>query len=149
MDSFPVTAQPSSPSFLADLSNVSRKLRTLFDARIKQEGLTLTRARLLLQLAREDGTTQRELAEMLEIEPPSVVTLIDALEKKGFLRREMVKEDRRSRRIFLTDKARHQTDQIQRYADQMSQQVLADITEADLAGAARVLQQLTRNIAAL
>lgn len=141
------TRPPS--AFLSELSKVNRKLRTMFDARVKQEGLTLTRARLLLHLSREEGITQRELAEILEIEQPSVVTLLDALEKTGFVTREMIKGDRRARSICLTEMARREIVKIQQHGDLLSEQVLADITEADIEVALRVLTQMSRNIAAV
>ena len=39
--------------FVDHLVKVNRKMRTLFDARVKELGLTLSRARLLLALAED------------------------------------------------------------------------------------------------
>ena len=45
-------------TFVDELSKANRKLRTLFDARVRTYGLTLSRARLLMHLAHADGATQ-------------------------------------------------------------------------------------------
>ncbi len=66
--------------FLEELSVTSRKLRTLFDAQVRARGLTLARARTLIHLSRKDGMTQTELAEILEVEGPTLVRLLDGLE---------------------------------------------------------------------
>ncbi|EBY6940156.1 MarR family transcriptional regulator, partial [Escherichia coli] len=94
------------------LAGVNRKMRTMFDARVREQGLTLSRARLLLLLAKGDGVTQRELAEALEIEQPSLVTLLDGLERQGLIVREPLETDRRANRVVLTPEARDETDRL-------------------------------------
>lgn len=120
----------------------------MFDARVKSQGLTLARARLLMHLAKEEGATQTELAQALEVEQPSMVTLIDALEKKGFVTRRAVTGDRRARGIFLTDGARREAETILEFANELREQVLMGVDENDLAVATRVLGQVARNIGA-
>lgn len=69
--------------FLTELSVAGRKLRTLFDALGRRQGLNLSRARLLLQLAPGNALTQSELAARLELAHPTLVRLLDGLEKQG------------------------------------------------------------------
>src|ERR687889_1952112 len=88
--------------FLEELSVTSRKLRTLFDARVRAKRLTLARARTLMNLARKDGMTQTELAEILEVEGPTLVRLLDGLEAQGLTERRPVAGDRRAKQIALT-----------------------------------------------
>ena len=45
------------------LASVNRKLRALFDARVKERGLTLSRARALFALSKRDGLNLRDLAD--------------------------------------------------------------------------------------
>jgi MarR family transcriptional regulator for hemolysin len=138
----------SRTAFVDELTKVNRKLRAMFDARVKTQGLTLARARLLMHLAKQEGTTQSELAELLQVEQPSMVGLIDAMEKKGFVTRRAVEGDRRSKGIFLTEAARAEADTILAYADELRQQVMVGIDETELEIATRVLKQVARNIGA-
>lgn len=138
----------SRTAFVDQLTKVNRKMRTLFDARVRSQGLTLARARLLMQLAKEEGATQSELAQVLEVEQPSMVSLIDALEKKGMVVRRAVEGDRRAKGIFLTDTARREADTILAYADELREQVLVGVDLEDLKVATRVLRQVARNIGA-
>ncbi|MDQ6436656.1 MarR family transcriptional regulator [Mesorhizobium sp. LHD-90] len=139
----------SRTAFVDELTKVNRKLRTMFDARVKSQGLTLARARLLMHLAKEEGATQSELAEALQVEQPSMVSLIDALEKKGFVVRRAVDGDRRAKGIFLTDVARRETDTILGYANELRQQVLGGVDGRDLETATRVLRRVALNIGAV
>lgn len=135
--------------FMDTMTKVNRKLRTLFDTRVREQGLTLSRARLLLLLAKEEATTQRELAEQLEIEQPSLVTLLDGLERQGLILRVPSPGDRRAKCVVLTDAARAETASVMSYVDELRSQLLTDIDADDLKVAQKVLTQVGRNIGAL
>ena len=93
---------PTKAAFSEELWKVSRKMRTAFDARVRAEGLTLARARALIFLGKKDCMTQTELADALEIEGPTLVPLLDGLEKQGLIERRPVDGDRRAKQIALT-----------------------------------------------
>jgi MarR family transcriptional regulator, transcriptional regulator for hemolysin len=135
--------------FVEELTTVNRKLRTLFDARARAHGLTFARARLLLYLSKMEGCTQKELADVLEVEQPSVVNMIDALEESGLLERRAVEGDRRAKQLVLTDAARIQAKDVIGFAEEMRRQVLDGVDEADLLAATRVLRVITNNVGAL
>ena len=88
------------------LHDVARLLRTTYDRRIKELGLTRSQWWVLTHLFRNDGITQSELAEWLEIERPTLGRLLDRLEDNGWVRREADSQDRRAKRVFLTDEVR-------------------------------------------
>jgi MarR family transcriptional regulator, transcriptional regulator for hemolysin len=85
------------------LNDVARLLRTAFDRRVKSLGLTRSQWWVLNHLFRNDGVTQSELADILEIEKATLGRLLDRLEAKGWVRREGHADDRRAKRVFLTD----------------------------------------------
>ncbi len=87
------------------LHDVARLLRTTYDRRVRDLGLTRSQWWVLTHLFRKDGITQSELAEILELEKPSLGRLLDRLEAKGWVRREEDSRDRRAKRVFLTDAA--------------------------------------------
>ncbi|GAB2781280.1 MarR family winged helix-turn-helix transcriptional regulator [Amycolatopsis magusensis] len=61
----------------------------------------------VLLVAAENGTlSQRDLGELLGIDPSAVVTIVDDLERDGLVLREPHPDDRRSRRIVATGKGR-------------------------------------------
>ena len=66
-------------AFALELGRVSRRWRTRLDERLKITGLTQARWSTLLHLARgERCMTQRELAERVGIEGPTMIRLLDA-----------------------------------------------------------------------
>ena len=83
--------------------DVARLLRTTFDRRVKDMGLTRSQWWVLNHLYRNDGMTQAELADLLEVERPTLGRLLDRLEANGWIRREACGEDRRAKRVYLTE----------------------------------------------
>lgn len=133
-------------AFVDNLVRVNRKMRTLFDARAKELGLTQSRARLLLALAQEEGITQTQLAAALDIEQPSLVGLLDGLEKLGSITRQVDPDDRRSKRIYLTDQARAEAGGLLAFSASLRQQILEGIPDEELSVASRVLATVFQNI---
>src|SRR5260221_11274756 len=86
---------------VTELSTASRKMRTLFDSFLRQRGLTLARARALIHLSRNPGLNQTELANILEIECPTVGRLLDGMEKQGLIERQAIDGDRRGPQIAV------------------------------------------------
>jgi MarR family transcriptional regulator for hemolysin len=85
------------------LNDVARLMRTRFDRRVKSLGLTRSQWWVLNHLFRNDGATQSELADMLEVRKATLGRLLDRMEQKRWIRREEHAGDRRAKRVFLTE----------------------------------------------
>lgn len=88
------------------LSDVARLIRTIFDRRVRDIGLTRAQWLVLTRLYRRPGASQTQLAEMLEIDRASAGRMIDRMEKNGWVERRPDRVDRRVNRLHLTDEAR-------------------------------------------
>ncbi|SEK96084.1 transcriptional regulator, MarR family [Bosea lupini] len=135
-------------AFTAELASANRKLKALVDERARDMGLTLSRARLLMQLAKADGPIQSDLAGLLDIEQPTLVRLLDGLERTGMIERRAAEGDRRARRVFLTPVARAQAEDILAFLTDLRADVLDGIDREELEVALRVLSRMSRNIVA-
>src|SRR4026208_797998 len=91
---------------LFQLSDVARSMRTYIDQCAREHGMTRAQWGVLLRLERHEGMTQSEMAESLEIQPISLVRLIDKLCEHGLVQRRPHPSDRRANRLYLTDKGR-------------------------------------------
>ena len=135
-------------SILQEMFVATRRLRSVFDARVRQRGMTYSRARLILHLVKMPRSTQAELADALEVERPTMARLIDGLEKCGLVAREAADEDRRVRRIALTDAAQEQVEDLMAMTRQLRLEALDGVTSDDLAATQRVLARITANLSA-
>lgn len=88
------------------LSDVARLIRTVFDRRVRDIGLTRAQWLVLTRLYRRPGASQTELADMLEIDRASAGRMIDRMQKNGWVERRADAGDRRINRLHLTADAR-------------------------------------------
>src|SRR5690349_2775122 len=88
------------------LHDAARLLRKRFDQRARGLGLTRAQWQVLAHVNRQEGLNQTALAEILEIEPITLVRLLDRLEAAGLIERRVHPRDRRVRLLYVTEKAR-------------------------------------------
>ncbi len=124
------------------MAKVNRRLRTVFDARAKEHGLTLARARTLLALNEQEGLYQKELAEALEIENATMVRLLDGLERQSFIERRTVQGDRRAKRVVMTEEGKELADEVEKLADHVREDLLDGVTDEELNVALSVLRKM-------
>jgi DNA-binding MarR family transcriptional regulator len=113
------------------LHDVARLLRTTYDRRVRELDLTRSQWWVLTHLFRKDGITQSELAETLELEKPSLGRLLDRLEGKGWIRREACPNDRRAKRIFLTEAADAPMQVMREIASGVREDALSGLSDDD------------------
>lgn len=131
---------------IEDISAFGRKLRAVFDALVKERSMTLPRIRVFLMLNRKDGISQKELADKLELETPTLVRILDTMEGQGFVERRVAGSDRRAKEIHLTETGRHAAGEFEEFAWDIRNQILAGIPEADLKTALDVIRQMQANL---
>jgi MarR family transcriptional regulator for hemolysin len=123
------------------MAKVNRRLRTVFDARVKERGLTLARARTLLALMEQEGLYQKELAEALEIENATMVRLLDGLERQSFIERQTVQGDRRAKRVVAEGKIL--AEQVVKLAGDVREDLLEGVSDEELSIALNVLRKMS------
>lgn len=119
---------------------LSRAWRMRVDALMRPLGLTNATSSVLCTLAcSPKPLTQRELAELLGVEGPTLVRLLDRLETMGWVRRDPVPGDRRMKHAALTDKALPFLDELVRVAVKLEEELLDGIPQERLLVAHEVL----------
>lgn len=125
---------------------MSRKIRTLFDARVRAKGLTLARARTLLRIARCEASNQKELAEELEIETATLVRLIDGLEAQGLIARREVEGDRRAKQVVLTAEGEALAAIVDEMVGDIGRDVLRGIEAGEMTAALAITRRMAINL---
>jgi MarR family transcriptional regulator for hemolysin len=131
---------------LFQLSDVARTMRTYIDQRAREHGMTRAQWGVLLRLERQEGMTQAEMAESLEIQPISLVRLIDRLCLHGLVERRPHPRDRRANRLYLTEKGRTTFANLVPLGKEVAAEILATLDEADVADLLQKLFLIRNNI---
>jgi len=88
------------------LHDVARLIRVEADKRARAHGMTRAQWVILVRVEGRPGLTQKELAEVMEVEPITVARLIDRMERRGIVERRPDPKDRRVWRVHLCPPAR-------------------------------------------
>jgi MarR family transcriptional regulator, transcriptional regulator for hemolysin len=131
---------------LFQLSDVARTMRTYIDQCAREHGMTRAQWGVLIRLERQEGMTQAEMAESLEIQPISLVRLIDKLCHHSLVERRPHPSDRRANRLYLTDKGRSTLTHLTPIGREITADVLASLDEEDVADLLRMLLRIRNNI---
>jgi len=113
------------------LSDVARLIRTVFDRRVRDIGLTRAQWLVLTRLYRRPGASQTELADMLEIDRASAGRMIDRMQKNGWVERRADDGDRRINRLHLTADARRAHTDMWAIAEATVDDALAPLSAAE------------------
>jgi len=110
------------------LGDVSRLIRQRFDDRAEGLGLTRAQWRVLAQLRRREGINQTALAEILEIEPITLVRHIDRLVAKEFVERRPDPKDRRAWKLHLKEEVLPVLDRLRIISEQTLDEAMQGIS---------------------
>src|SRR5215470_15878429 len=94
-------------------------------------GLTPALFALLNVLGARDGAIQQELGSAMGIDPSTMVSLIDELERAGLAKRRPDPRDRRARQVSITPKGRRQLERARELALEAEDEVLAGLSASE------------------
>lgn len=140
---------PDKTTFGFLVTDVTRLLRKIFDRRAARFGLTRAQWRALKRLHHEQGITQNELAEYLEMEPIAVGRVLDRLQKAGFVERRADPQDRRCWRLHLTQKAHAVVGDMEEISAELFKQAQRGVSAADMKIVLDAFARMKHNLIAL
>ncbi len=134
----------SAQQALGELFGAERKLRARDQQR--RDKMTYAQSRALIALAESGGTdadvSAGQLARAADLHPATVTAMLDLLEDEGLVVRRRSPTDRRSVLVALTPEGQAL---LERKRDEWRarwEEVLADLDEAEIETAARVMRRL-------
>jgi DNA-binding MarR family transcriptional regulator len=130
------------------LNQVGRELTTATERLLAPLGLTAQQAALLLHASRGDAPTPSTLRVALGTDTAGMTRLLDRLADKGLLRRTRHPSDRRAVVIELTDAAKALLPRIPPVFGQVSRQVFAGFSAAEVSAMTGLLQRMLTNLTA-
>jgi MarR family transcriptional regulator, transcriptional regulator for hemolysin len=132
--------------FVSQLVETSRLLRNHIDHRAKSRGTTRAQWIVLFRLRDQEGLSQVDLADVLELQPISLVRLLDRLVEHGLLERRHDPKDRRANRLFLTAAGRQLVDDLDSLRDENAIDVTRGLPVEAIETSLRTLQEVKDRI---
>jgi len=122
--------------------------RRAMNERLAPEGITYRQCQVLGFLVLEETLSQTELAERMHIEPPTLVGILDRMERDGWICRRPSPIDRRKNQIELTEAAAPIWQKITAHAKQVRAQASEGLTERQIETLKRLLSKVCENLSA-
>lgn len=119
-------------NILGTVVTLARLIRVEADKRARAHGMTRAQWVILLNVEKQPGLLQKELAELLEVEPISVARLVDRLEARGMVERRSDPMDRRCWRLHITEAARPLLSEINAQLDDLAQTLCSGLEDGVL-----------------
>lgn len=129
------------------LGECARIWRQKVNDRLRPLGLSQGSWRTLWFLAQApEGLVQGELAERMGIEGPTLVRLLDLLEKDGLVKRQTPPRDRRMRLVCLTGKAGPIVQDVRKIVGDLRREIMADMSESELSAGLAFLERIRQRL---
>ena len=103
-------------------------------ASLARDGLTVARAHLLWELHHRGPSTQRVLAEALDVSPRNITGLVDALVATGFVTRAPHPTDRRATLVSFTEHGARTAKEMDAGREQLAELLFAQMSDAQFDG---------------
>lgn len=127
-----------------NLNAFTRQLNKLWEDEFAKLGLSASHGYLLRLALCEPGLTQKELADRLGLAASTVTRFIDALEKKGFLKRSTSSEDARAITVLPTKKAEALERDLDKTSKKLSDFLMTKLGQKDLEELVNIIRQHQR-----
>jgi len=134
---------------VAQLVESSRLLRNYIDHRAKARGTTRAQWIVLFRLRQQEGLSQVDLADVLELQPISLVRLLDRLVEHGLLERRHDPRDRRANQLFLTASGKQLVDDLDSLRDEIAIDVARGVSTQAIETSLTTLRDIKDRIKAL
>ena len=128
-------------------SNVtSQAFQRALNEEVRPLGITWRQCQVLAWLALEGRLSQAELAERMGIEPPTLVGILDRMERDGWIQRESCPGDRRKKIVVATAEAEPIWDEIATCARRVRQRATRGLTPEQVESLVAMLDLVQQNL---
>jgi DNA-binding MarR family transcriptional regulator len=128
------------------LSDTSRLLRRAFQEKLVGSELSMSEAKALFYVSRQEGLRQVDLASLLEVQPIAAARLIDRLESLDLLERRPAPDDRRAYLLYLLPRAHPVLERFEADAADIRQIATKGLNRAEVSALHVSLQYMRDNL---
>lgn len=100
----------------------------------------------IMLLSQHEDMSQKEIAEELQVKPPTVNVMVQRMEKAGIIGRKHDPDDQRVTRVFLTEKGQEMKTLVARQVEKNESYVQKGFTDTEKCLFCRFLEQIIENI---
>lgn len=127
------------------MSIADRHTKMFLDKQLMNMGLNSSQYMYILRVCRQPGITQDCFIKLFYIHPSNITRAIATLEKEGFLQRQSNQGDKRTCRLFPTEKALLVNETIQMVCRQWQERLLEGFDQEQKVQFLEMLEKAAKN----
>lgn len=131
------------------LDRTARRVKQYAQKKFKegQFGITVDQWMVMKQLYQQNNLNQTELAELVNKDTPTLTRIIDLLESKGYVARQVREHDRRSFLVHLTDEGSRKVETLRPEVKKIRLKAWENLDQEDFSTFQRILNTIHQNLA--
>ncbi len=129
------------------LKITDERLKSWVDRDMKEKNLTIAQIRVLVFIIKNgESASQKEIEKYLKVSHPTVVGLINRLEKNGYVTTHQDEHDRRNKIVCTTDGAADAWDEAVKGRERFEQKMYKGLSQEEIGELKRMLYIVYTNL---
>lgn len=128
------------------ISQLYRKGSVFINKEVLKYGISSGQFMFLLEVYIQDGRNQEEISEKLKIDKGTTARALKKLEEQGFITRVKDEYDKRSNKVYLTDKAKEIRENVFDVLRDWNHMISQSLTEEEEEAMEKLLEKVCNNI---
>lgn len=130
------------------IRSISIKTKLKADGKIKELGLNSQQGRMIgyIYEHQEDGIIQKDLAEVFQRRGASITSMLQGLEKKGYIERRTPKDNERQKNIYVLPKGENLIQEFNKTFDEVEKSITETLTESEKNTLMTLLIKVNQNL---
>ncbi|MGN1344149.1 MAG: MarR family winged helix-turn-helix transcriptional regulator [Traorella sp.] len=128
------------------IGRFNRTHRSFIQQIMESEGLFYGQLPILEVVKNYGACTQKQIALILRVTPPSVTTSVKRLERKGYLKKSIDEKDQRNTLISITEEGKKKTASCREKFDCLDGKVFSVLSDEECETLANLLLKLNESI---
>lgn len=132
-----------------EIDIISNKIRRKIDHEVSKYGLTGVQAKIVgfvYFVSKNRDVFQKDIENDLKIRSSSVTSVLQLMEKNGYIKRVSVCKDARLKKIILTDKGIEVQEKVFIIIDNIENQIQEEITDDELRFLFNIFDKLSKKL---
>ena len=126
------------------IRSISQKSMTNSSHAMKALGLKHQQARMIAYIAenQDKGLIQKDLAEFFHRRGASITSMLQGLEKNGYIERRIPKDNERQKNLYVLPKGQQMIDQINQIFEEVESKLTETLTDEEKKEFLRILEKI-------
>ena len=130
------------------IRSISQKSMVASNQEMKDLKINQQQARVIAYIAenQDKGLIQKDLAEVFHRRGASITSMLQGLERNGYIERRIPKDNERQKNLYILPKGLSIVQQINQIFDRSESNLISSLTEKERVELLRILEKIDQNL---